>query len=108
MITPEECRKLDETNEKKLDELEKEIDKSIKENHGDHPWEEAMLDTELSIKTRDTLAKKYLNVGWNYVYHQTSSENGERPGLTSFVLSDTPVSYFENNKWHKWYKDRRR
>lgn len=29
---------------------------------------------------------------WNYVYHQTSSENGEKAGLTCFKFSNIPLA----------------
>lgn len=33
---------------------------------------------------RDEVAKRYEQAGWKKVTHRTSSENGERPGLTRF------------------------
>jgi len=84
-----------------LDEVEKAIDEQLIKNHTQHPWEEVLLDEEYAIEVRDTLAKRYVNAGWNYVYHQTSSENGERPGLTMFAFSNVPVSYYEHEECHK-------
>ena len=33
---------------------------------------------------RDEIANLYVQKGWSKVEHMTSSENGERPGLTEF------------------------
>lgn len=106
MITPEEAKKI--VNKRyNLETLESIIDRKIRENHGDYPWEEAIVDEELPLNVRNNLAEKYSNAGWTYVYHHTSSENNERPGLTYFVFSTEPVEHIENNKkstYHKIYK----
>jgi len=86
-----------------LDEIENNIDAQVKKNHGSYPWEEAILDQEYETDIRDELAKRYIKAGWAYVYHHTSSENGERPGLTCFILSTKPVEHIEkDNKYHKF------
>lgn len=76
MITPKE-----------LDELEKKIDSSIKNYHGWNKWEEAIIDGEYPVNARNAIGQKYKEAGWNYVYHITSSEHGDRPGLTRFIFS---------------------
>lgn len=67
--------------------LEEEIDDSIKSFHGWYKWEEAIIDGEYPINVRNTIGQKYKEAGWNYVYHITSSEHGDRPGLTRFIFS---------------------
>ena len=96
MIRPDDLKQM-EIKQCDFDKLEKEIDKSIKSNHGDYEWEEALLDDEYSLSVRNEIGKRYMKNGWKYVYHQTSSENGERPGLTLFMFSEIPVKHFENN-----------
>lgn len=84
-----------------LNKVEVEIDKQLVKNHTQHPWEEVLLDEEYTVEVRDALAKRYINAGWDYVYHQTSSENGERPGLTMFAFSNIPVNCYEDETYHK-------
>lgn len=83
MITPKEL----EERDMKLDELEKKIDSSIKFYHGWYKWEEAIIDGEYTVNARNAIGQKYKEAGWNYVYHITSSERGDRPGLTYFIFS---------------------
>ena len=83
MITPKEL----EERDMKLDELEKKIDSSIKFHHGWHKWEEAIIDGEYPVDVRTAIGLKYREAGWDYVYHITSSEHGDRPGLTHFIFS---------------------
>ena len=90
MFTPEDAKRVEIVPEV-LDALEKQIDASIAKFHGWYPWEYAILYNEYAVVLRDAIAKRYLKAGWNYVYHGTSSENGERPGLTSFTFSMVPV-----------------
>lgn len=74
-----------------------EIDEEIIRNHGDYPWETAIIGS-LPMDTRNTIAMKYVNEGgWKYVYHITSSENGERGGLTNFKFSMTPIDCVPKN-----------
>lgn len=74
-----------------FEEVEKAIDDSIKSFHGWYPWEEAIIIGEYSIEIRNIIGKKYKNAGWKHVYHRTSSENGERAGLTDFKFSNVPL-----------------
>lgn len=91
MLTPNDIKKI-EIEKINITDLEQEIDKSIKDFHGFFPWEEAIILGEYSINIRNYIGKRYKNAGWKYVYHQTSSENGERPGLTSFKFSNIPLN----------------
>lgn len=45
-----------------------------------------ILDEEYPVIVRDLIAEKYREAGWKKVTHKTSSENGERPGLTGFTF----------------------
>lgn len=83
MIYPNE---LDDYNVN-YNKLEKEIDNSIKECHGMNEYEQAFVKGEYPVNIRNTVAQKYKNAGWKYVYHITSSEHGDRPGLTRFIFS---------------------
>lgn len=83
MIYPNE---LDDYNVN-YNKLEKEIDNSIKNYHGWYKWEEAIIDGEYPVNARNAIGQKYKEAGWNYVYHITSSEHGDRPGLTRFIFS---------------------
>lgn len=90
MITPKVLEDF-EVAGLKYDALEAEIDKSVKENHGKFPWERAVLNTSLSMKARDTLAKRYLTAGWTHIYHRAGTMNDENPETTVFVFSMTPL-----------------
>lgn len=83
MIYPNE---LDDYNVN-YNKLEKEIDESIKRFHGWCKWEEAIIDGEYPVSVRNAIGQKYKDAGWEYVYHLTSSERGDRPGLTRFLFS---------------------
>ena len=83
MITPNELNDYNVNYNK----FEEEIDDSIKRFHGWYKWEEAIIDGEYPINVRNTIGQKYKEAGWDYVYHITSSEHGDRPGLTRFIFS---------------------
>lgn len=90
MLTPKNLEEF-EIEGLKYDDLEKEIDLSIREHHGEFPWEHAMIDKNLSKSARDVLARRYLGAGWQYVYHRTATLNDFKPGMTTFVFSMTPL-----------------
>lgn len=73
-----------------MDKIISEIDASLKVFHKWYPWDSAILDYELPVEVRNELAIKYLN-GWKYIYHITTSENGERAGLTAFHFSEESI-----------------
>lgn len=76
------------------------IEEAIKENATGrfYPWVSAIIDGEFPDSDRNEVARRYLDEGgWYAAFHQTSSENGERYGLTGFELF-TPESY---EKWRK-------
>ena len=43
-----------------------------------------IIQYEYSKKSRDYVVDEFKKVGWKRIEHKTSSESGERPGLTSF------------------------
>lgn len=45
-----------------------------------------IIGREFIPQLRDMVAAKYMDAGWPAVAHRTSSENKERPGLTSFTF----------------------
>lgn len=88
MITPKSFERADE---RRINGLIEKIDNSMLSNHGHYDYELAIIDEEFPIVLRNAVAKRYKDVGWKYVYHRTSSENDERPGLTSFIFSQKEV-----------------
>lgn len=95
MISPKDLE-LVEKLKVNYDKIIVEIDNSITARHGWHPWEEAIIHSEYPVSIRNEIAKRYSNAGWNHVYHLTSSENGERPGLTNFMFSMEDLSSIIN------------
>ncbi len=92
MITPAELEQY-EIESVNIEAIINDIDKKIKRNHGNHPYEQAILPEEYSRVVREEVARRYREAGWKYVIHRTSSENDERPGLTHFKLSMTPIDW---------------
>jgi len=74
----EVCKKIEE----KFDKLPKESIKYLNSNG----TLELIIEGEYDNATRNSVATRYKNVGWRDVRHRTSSENGERGGLTIFTL----------------------
>ena len=91
MITPNE---LSSSDGYIINDIIAEIDAEIVENHHLYPMcDFAILTKEYPKSIRDEIAQKYRDCGWNFVEHRTSSENGERPGLTEFRFSKYPISW---------------
>ena len=91
-------------SEKNIATMIDDIEKAIEENKIGrfYPWVSAIIDGEFSINDRNEVARRYLDEGgWYGVFHITSSENEERPGLTEFELF-TSESYV---KWNKAYDE---
>ena len=91
----------------KVSELIGKIEQALKDMPQLYDWVEVVVTDEYSKEIRAEVAKEYLEAGWSIVYHQTSSENGERPGLTAFALLDeetckTFESCHDISKWVKW------
>lgn len=99
MITPKDIEKI-EMEKVDFAKLEKEIDESIIKHHGYYAWEAASLVGEYPVCVRDALAKRYRDAGWRFIYHHTSSENGERPGLTEFRFSMSEIDNVDMSKFH--------
>lgn len=87
MITPNDLTNIELENTD-FEKLIEQIDESIKSYHGWWKWEEAIIPNEYPVSVRNEIAKRYKKTGWKFVYHQTSSENGERAGLTCFKFSN--------------------
>lgn len=102
MITPNDIQQI-EIDKVDFDKLEKEIDRSILTLHGFYKWEEAVLTKEYPECVRNTIAKRYRDAGWRFVYHITSSENGERPGLTRFKFSQSEIKSINVDRYHCVY-----
>ena len=73
----------------KKEEYIKQIDEELLKNEPMFEWFEASIQGELPIVLRNAIAEEYVKAGWYKVYHHTTSENGERPGLTAFVFLTT-------------------
>lgn len=89
-------------NKKAIYKMGKGIEEAIKDCETGlyYPWVDAIIEGEFSLNDRNEVARKYIEEGgWYAVAHRTSSENGERAGLTCFELF-TPESY---EKWNKAY-----
>lgn len=86
MITPKDLKEV-EIKKVDFDKLEAEIDESMKIYHGDYSWEQAIIEGEYSLEVRNEIARKYKAAGWSFVYHRTSSEVGDKSGLTIFLFS---------------------
>ena len=92
MITPAELEQY-EIDNANIEAIISDIDEKIKRNHGNYPYEQAILPEEYSWVVREEIARRYREAGWKNVAHRTSSENGERPGLTHFKLSMKPIDW---------------
>lgn len=96
MITPDELAQVEPTTNgnKDIDELIEEIDAEIKANHlWYNMYDFAILTNEYPKQLRNEIAQRYKDSGWEFVDHRTSSELGERPGLTEFRFSKYPISW---------------
>lgn len=60
-------------------------------------WFDVILPNEYREDLRNAVAKEYIDAGWDMVVHQTSTENGERPGITyfAFLTEHTVDSFFK-------------
>lgn len=69
----------------------------------DYP--EILLEGELDYSLRNKIAQEYIIAGWKCVAHQTTSENGERAGLTYFVFltENTLKKWIDSNDTEKHY-----
>ena len=82
--------------------IDAEIENDIKIWNREGTHVEAIITGEPSLELRDEIAKCYIDeAGWGYVYHRTSSENGERPGLTHFIFTEEPLPEEYVKDWHK-------
>lgn len=86
MISPQELRKIKDNNID-IENLCKDICEELKKTELQYEDRvEIILRGSYSKEIRNSIAEKYKGVGWSDVTHNTSSENGERPGLTVFAF----------------------
>lgn len=94
MITPTDLVSSVEQNIDDIDDIIAKIDAEIAENHlWYNMFDFAILTREYPKHLRDEIAQKYRDSGWDFVEHRTSSELGERPGLTEFRFSKYPIAW---------------
>lgn len=107
MLSPVAVRKIKKEKEFKdmgtyINKIDAEMRKDIELWNREGTRVEAIITGEPSVELRDEIARCYINdAGWGYVYHRTSSENGERPGLTHFIFTEEPLPEKEVKDWHK-------
>ena len=103
MMGPNEYEKfkLDGFDPKVFDEIDEELKQSA--IRGDD-FPEAMLKFEIYKGYRKKIAQRYLEEGWYRVAHITSSENGERGGLTHFYFLTEENFEHWNNVWNRGMK----
>lgn len=77
---------IDKSNDISIEQLENEIDKKLSKSFLTYDnYIEVILCKEYSKQLRDSIVNKYIKEGgFLKVEHSTSSENGERAGLTNF------------------------
>ncbi len=74
-----------------IDEVIRDIDKYLFTHHKSHLFcKQAILEYELPVELRNEVAKRYLELGWKYVYHTTSSDQVKdvHREYTLFELTD--------------------
>ena len=107
MLGPDAVRKMKREKDFKdmgafIAKIDAEIEKDIKIWNREGARVEAIITGEPSVELRNEIARCYVDeAGWGYVYHRTSSENGECPGLTHFIFSEEPLPEKEVKGWHK-------
>ena len=80
----------------KVDGYVERIDDYLKTHEPMHEWFEATIQSEIPVVARHEIARRYIEAGWYKVYHHTTSENGERAGLSCFVfVTSDSVGIFE-------------
>jgi hypothetical protein len=84
-VSPNSLRKYDDAE---LDKFVGVIDRMLSDRFiQDDNYVDIIIPGELSNKTmREKIKKMYLSVGWADVVFLTSSESGERPGLTAITF----------------------
>lgn len=70
----------------KVEELVSEFEKELSKKEKDQEYYHLVVDGEYNRKTCDEVERIYEEAGWWRVKCSTSSENGERGGLTGLQL----------------------
>ncbi|MDX1532609.1 MAG: hypothetical protein R3230_00195 [Nitrosopumilaceae archaeon] len=79
--------KLKRFSEQELKDFETRIDDALKRKYIDENGTiDVIVSGEPSQELRGALSKVYFDAGWKRVVISTSSDNGERPGLTQVTL----------------------
>lgn len=86
MITPNEYNNM--KTENTIEDVIAKIDELIlkESKNPSYEWLDIIYSGELSKETRNEIAVRYIQAGWDTVCHRTSSESGERPGLTRIIF----------------------
>ena len=81
LTSPEKFNGIDKKDEI-IELIENEFDNDLTNDHD--TYIHIGIFGEFTKEARDLVVEDYLKRGWSDVTHQTSSENGERGGLTGF------------------------
>lgn len=73
-------------NEQEVRVLVEAFDQELESETKGHAWYHVVVAGEYNRVTLDSVEAEYYAAGWKHVLCQTSSENGERPGLTGLQL----------------------
>jgi hypothetical protein len=82
LTTPKKYKTSEDLKDKVITLIEKEFDNDSDMNYGSHVH--IVIRDEYPTEVRDEVVEDYMKRGWSDVKHQTSTENGERGGLTGF------------------------
>lgn len=74
----------------KLDQAIEAFEKEFKSRENGNSYYHLVIDGEYNRIVCDAVKQKYIEAGWTNVECRTSSENGERPGLTGLILEYKP------------------
>jgi len=73
-------------NISKLEEAVEKFEKDFAQEEPDQDYYHLVIVGEYNRQTCDEIVRIYTEAGWSKVECKTSSENGERPGLTGLQL----------------------
>lgn len=99
-----------ELNNIRTDDLVKELIEKIDAQLMDYAvvdgfnWKYIIVSPEYPVDVRNKVAREYIKAGWFRVYHHTTTENGERAGLTAFALLTEKTEPLFNRAYKDSYK----
>lgn len=76
----------DMVSSKKVEEAVSKFEEQFKKEEKDQEYYHLVIVGEYRRSICDEVQKIYTDIGWNNVTCRTSSENGERGGLTGLIL----------------------